>query len=210
MKRKGCAWFGVGTLATAILAHVLLSTLPNRDDAAVEAIHGAGGEARRTPRLLWLATIADASDAFYPRGDVWSVELRDAEVGPGVADGLSTLRSLESLDLYRCQLPPGMTATLIPPSGSLRSVFAYDTNLGDHHIIRLGDCPSLVYLILDGTEVTDASVPTITRCRNLGYIVLRRNKISEDGIGAIRAAFPRANVVTEEEESGRHPGRPPR
>lgn len=210
MKRKGCAWFGVGTLTAAILAHVLLSTLPNRDDAAVEAIRGVGGEARRTPRLLWLATIADASDAFYPHGDVWSVELRDAEVGPGVADGLSTLRSLHFLDLYRCRLPPGVTANLVPPSGSLRSVSASDTNLGDHHIIGLGDCPSLVYLTLDGTEVTDASVPTITRCRNLGSIVLRRNKITEAGIAAIRAAFPRANVVTAEEEVGRHPGRPPR
>ncbi|MFO0852436.1 MAG: transposase [Gemmataceae bacterium] len=205
MKRKGCAWFGVGSLAAAILAHVLLSAFPNRDDTAVEAIRGIGGEARRTPRLLWLAAIADACDAFYPRGDVWSVELRDAEVSPGVADGLSTLRSLQSLDLYRCRLPPGMTVNLVPPSGSLRSVYAYNTNLGDPHVVRLGDCPSLVYLFLDGTEVTDASIPTIIRCRTLGHIVLRRNKITEAGIAAIRAAFPRANVVTEEVEAGCHP-----
>ncbi len=181
----------------AILAHALLSTLPNRDDEVADGIQAVGGEVRRTPRLFWLAVYTDAIDAFYPRGDLWSVELRDAEISPSAADGLSTLRSLEHLDLFRCRLPPELTTKLVPPSKSLQSLFVTDTNLGDHHISRLGECPNLVYLFLDGTELTDASVSTISRCQNLGSIILRRNKMTEAGIAAIRAALPRANVVTE-------------
>ena len=195
MRRKGCVWLVVAAVAAVLLVHLLLSALPNRDDAVVAAIRGAGGEVRRTPRLLRLSTMADAE--VCPRGDVWPVELRDAEVSDELAASLSTLRSLDSLDLYRCPLAMGTTADLIPPTGSLRSVFARETNLGDEQLRRLGDCPNLAYLILDGTDITDASVPAITRRRGLGYIVLRRHKLTTAGVAAIRAAFPRSNVVTE-------------
>lgn len=206
MKRKGCAWLMIGAVSAAVLAHVLLSALPNRDDAAADAIRGAGGKARRTPRLEWLAVRTDAYDAFYPRGDVWSAYLRDAEVGPDVADGLSTLRSVEHLDLVRCRLRPDVTANLVPPSASLGSLYVSDTDLRDCHIGRLGDCPNLSSLTLDGTQATDASVPVIARCRSLRSIILRGNKITGAGFAAVRAAFPRASVVTEEVGGG---GRPP-
>jgi hypothetical protein len=197
MRRKGCAGVGAVVVAMAILAHILLSTLPNRDDAAADALREAGGEVRRTPRFLWLAVMTDVPDAFYPRGDVWSIDLRDAEVGPGVADHLPTLRSLQFLDLDRCRIPAGVSTNLVPPSGELRGVSVRDTNIADCHLSRLGDCPNLIHLILDGTDVTDASVPTITRCRSLGYVVLRRSKVTPGGVAAIRKALPRANVVAE-------------
>lgn len=210
MTGKGFAVLAIGALATPILAHILLSHFPNRDDAAVDAIRGAGGVARRTPRLLWLSVITDAPDAFYARGDVWDVELHDSEIGTDVARRLATLRSLQGLGMCRCRVPPGMTTNLVPPSESLRGVSAFDTNLGDHNISGLVDCPNLGHLLLDGTEVTDNAVPTITRCRNLGYIVLRRNKITAAGVAAIREAFPRANVVTGVVEVDRRPDGGPR
>ncbi len=195
MRRKGCAWLVVGAVVAVLLAHLLLSALPNRDDAVVAAVRGAGGEVRRTPRLLGLSTMTDA--AIYPRGDVWLVEVRDAEVSDELAEPLSTLRSLDHLDLYRCRLAVRAAADLVPPAGSLRSISVTETNLGDEHLRRLGECPNLVPLILDGTDVTDASVPAITRCRGLGYSALRRHKLTAAGVAAIRAAFPRSNAVTE-------------
>jgi hypothetical protein len=196
MKRKGCAWLAVGVVVTATVAHVLLSYLPNRDDAAVEVLRGAGGgEVRRTCRLLPLSALLDAE--IYPRGDVWSVYLRDAEISNEVAERLSGLRSLYALDIYRCRVPAGMTTALIPPSDQMRRVYISDANVGDHQISTLRDCPNLQSLTLKGTDVSDASVPTIVMCRKLGSIVLRGNKFTESGIATLRAAFPSANVVTE-------------
>jgi hypothetical protein len=198
VKRKGRVWLRVGAVvATAAVAHVLLSSFPNRDDAAAEVIQRSGGEVRRTPRLLWLAVITDASDAFYPRGDVWAVELRDAEIGSEVAERLSALRSLSDLDVYRCRVPAGMATSLIPPSGELLRVYISSTNVGDRHISTLEHCPNLRSLTLKGTDISDASVAAIVQCRKLGSIVLRGNKLTDAGIAAIRAALPGANVVTE-------------
>jgi len=193
-------------MASPILTHVLLTRFPNRDDAKANAIRGADGEVRRTPRFCLLSLMTDSE--IYPHGDVWNVELRNAQVESDLIGRLSTLQSLQSLAISRCRLPSGTTANLIPRSTSLRMVFITDTNFGDDQLSGLVECPNLIYLILDGTDITDASIPIIMRCRNLGYIVLRRNKISEAGIAAIRAAFSRSNVVTEEEVAGRRPQGP--
>lgn len=210
MNRKRWGWISLGAVIVGFVSHLLLSYCPNRDDRAAEAIEEAGGEVRRTPRLFWLSVFADAPDHFYPRGDVWNVELRNAEIGSRVADSLSTLRSLDALTLTRCRLAPEITTNLVPPSESLRMLYALDTNLGDDHIARLGDCPNLVYLMLDGANVTDASIPTISRCRKLGYILIRRCKITSGGMESIRAAFPRANIEGDDRESGGRHNEPPR
>lgn len=191
----GCTWLAIWAVSAAMSAHVLLSVLPNRDDAAVDAIRNSGGEVRRTPRLLWLSTTADAD--FYPCGDVWTVELTGAEIDVGLASHLAGLNSLSDLGLHRCRVPAGTTATLIPTSEHVRGIHISDTDAGDRQIATIGSCRNLIFLTLDGTAVSDASVQVIVRCRNLGRIVLRRNKMTPEGIAAIRAALPTANVISE-------------
>ena len=193
--RMGCTWLAIGTVAVAVLTHVLLSVLPNRDDAAVDDIQKAGGEVRRTPRLLWLSTMADAD--FYPYGDVWDVELTGAEIDEGLAAQISGLHSLYDLRLYRCLVPIEMTGIIIPTSDHLQGIHISDTAAGDRHIESISTCRNLIFLTLDGTAVTDASVPVIVRCRNLGCLVLRRNKMTPEGIAAIRTALPATNVIAE-------------
>jgi hypothetical protein len=195
MKRNGCVWVGIGAVLVALVAHFLLSVVPNRDDAAVDVICQAGGEVRRTPRLLWLSTFADTE--IYPYGDVWNVEFSNAAISNEVADGVSTLSSLSDLGMYRCQMLPGTTANMIPTSDDLRSVSILDTKVGDQHISNLRNCPNVGFLILEGTDVSDASVPNIVRCRRIGCIVLRNNKLTDEGIAVIRMAFPSANIVIE-------------
>jgi hypothetical protein len=191
MKRTGCLWLLVGAVVSAVIAHVLLSALPNRDDAAVEVIQRAGGKVRRTPRIF-----APIDAELYAHGDVWGVELRRVELNSEVSEHLLTLRSMSYLDISSSTVTAGRNSILIPPSEKIQQLFITYTNVSDHHISSLRDCPNLTQLILVGTDVSDASVSNILECRKLRYIVLQRNSMTEAGLAAIRAGFPAANVET--------------
>jgi hypothetical protein len=194
-RKKGCLHLFIAVVVAAIVTHLLLVFTPNRDDSAAAAILAAGGEIQRTDRLLMLSAVIDTP--LYPRGDIWDVTIRNAEIDGSLARHLSSLRSLYHLSLNRCQVPPGMKTPLIPASKDLRSVYISDSNFGDAQLTSLASCPNLWFLALEGTEVTDASVPVICKCRKLNVIHFERSKLTDKGIATIRASFPTANFTTE-------------
>lgn len=196
-RQKGCLLLLLVSPLFLVVAHLCLTYLPNRDDAALTVIRNAGGrlDYQRTPRLLGLSTVTDTP--LYAHGDVWDINLRDIELNSDVSKSLASLSSLYNLDLYHCRIPTGTSTSLIPTSRELKMVSISGTNVGDAQIKTLDACPNLWLLALEGTVVTDASVPVIVRCRKLNVFYLRKNKFSETGIAAIRKAFPKATIEFE-------------
>jgi hypothetical protein len=168
---------------------------PNRDDRAARALRRAGAKVRRTPRLLWLSAHSDTE--IYPYGDVWDLDLKDITIDGDLADDMASLHSLVHFGIQNCRIQDTST-NVGPPESKLRFVTIAHSNSGDRNIAFLANSANLQFLILEDTEISDASVPTILSCKRLTYIVLKNNKFSQEGIQRIRAGFPRANVQIEQ------------
>lgn len=202
--KKQTRTLGLIFVPAAFIILGLLSALywyPNRDDHAARTLRRAGAKVRRTPRLLWLSAHSDTE--ILPYGDVWDLELKDIMIDGVLADDMASLHSLEHLAISTCQIQDS-AANLGPSENKLRIVSIRHSKSGDRNIAFLANSSNLQFLMLEGTEISDASLPTILSCKQLTYLMLKNNKFSRKGIQRIRAGFPRANVQVEQQATVDH------
>ena len=69
------------------------------------------------------------------------------------------------------------------------------TSVGDDALTSLNKLPSLWYINLVGTEVTDKGIQTLASIPSLKEIYLWNSKVSEDGAAKLQAALPNAKII---------------
>jgi hypothetical protein len=69
------------------------------------------------------------------------------------------------------------------------------TSVGDDALTALNKLPSLWYINLVGTEVTDKGIQTLASIPSLKEIYLWNSKVSADGAAKLQTALPNAKII---------------
>ncbi|MGI9242648.1 MAG: ribonuclease inhibitor, partial [Verrucomicrobiales bacterium] len=57
------------------------------------------------------------------------------------------------------------------------------------------DLKNLDWINLYGTQVSDAGLPDLAKIRSLKTMYFYKSKVTPDGLGKLRVAFPQAKIV---------------
>lgn len=96
-------------------------------------------------------------------GDITGLKLTGMQLAAGDVDEIVAIETLESLTVM-------------------------GTNISDHDIVRIADCPQLRYLNLSHTDVGDDAVEGILRMKELRTLCIGKVLVTEAGINRLKAA----------------------
>lgn len=125
-------------------------------------------------------------------GEMQAVELSPNFTRSEVVRALRSVRSLGSphrLVLDGTDIDAGI-ADEIAQFNSPRWLSVSDSGLTDDLLRKFTHFDRLEILALDGTAVSDASIPVIVSMGHLKVLYIRDTRISEDGVRTLRASIP--------------------
>ena len=114
--------------------------------------------------------------------------------GPDPLIALSSeLRTLKRIRIENCKLSD---TSLLPLEGHVRLEWLSlsGSNANDEHLTLLQKMPHIRILDLRETEITDACLPILVNLRNLELLLVKKTKVSEEGIRQLNDALPHCKI----------------
>lgn len=148
-----------------------------------------------------------------PQKNVTSIDLRGCKLSESIVKEISSLPSLQQLDLRECELSNTQFAAMVKPLTKLRAVrlsgkggattvddeglaaLAGCTDLrvlaadelwfSEDGLKKLSGCKNLTELYISATLIEDAAMPTVATFKQLKKLRLARSTISSEGLKAL-------------------------
>lgn len=137
------------------------------------------------------------TDASAPTLRSWTgLEKVDVTGTSLTGAGLREIARLPRLsDLNAGRTKTGDTPIFSEPPTGLERLNLASTGAGDVAIAQLEVATRLRWLMLDGTSVTDASIPVLARLKVLETLNIYQSDITPDGAARLRELLPRTNIA---------------
>ncbi len=173
---------------------VNLSSTRAIDDVSIENL-------RAMPNVEWVLFLGPpvgdsvlAKVASYPGlAHASAVNFHQSAIGDEGLVHLKKFRRLNDVNLDRTHVTAKGAAQLVELN--LTHVSLQDCQqIGDDAVDALANLPTLQYLYLDGSPVTDDGLASLSRCEQLSQLRVRRCRVTEAGVKKLAAANPRLRI----------------
>ncbi|BBM84776.1 serine/threonine-protein kinase [Candidatus Uabimicrobium amorphum] len=166
---------------------------------SVKKIAPALQEIRHQTRPIFLSfrnTTVKDDDLRYIQNAPYiiALDLQETRVGNAVLKYVATLKNLKLLDIEGTKITGEGLQYLTNPH--LREIDLDETNITDQHAHYLKNISSsLVEINLEGTQISDKSIPILSSLKSLKRLKILRTKITPSGFYQLQNLMPYCQII---------------
>jgi Leucine-rich repeat (LRR) protein len=132
--------------------------------------------------------------SLRPMAQLKNLNAGDTKVGDGLMRAACNWKQLNVLKVGGGNIGNEGIRAFVESKSPVTVLSIDNCKIDDKGIVNIAKLPKLEVLSLNGDNITDASVPVLTKLKSLTGLGLRDTKVTADGAARIRKALPKCHV----------------